>query len=262
MPAGVGLLPRIGTRGSALARRQTEMVVHLLSRLFPASTVRTEIVRTEGDVDKVSPLTLIGGRGVFTSALQRALLDGQIDAAVHSAKDLPSLEPPGIEIAAFPERADPRDVVVSRHGVGLADLPREPVIGTSSRRRAAQVRALRPDARVVELRGNVDTRLRKALDTELDAVILAAAGVARMDWSDRITAYLPVDQFTPAPGQGALAVETRRAPDPTATMVRAINDGGLAVAVAMERAFLRGVGGGCTTPIGAYALPEPATDGR
>lgn len=255
-------MPRIGTRGSALARRQTEMVVRLLSRLFPASTVRTEIVRTEGDVDKVSPLTLIGGRGVFTSALQRALLDGQIDAAVHSAKDLPSLEPPGIEIAAFPERADPRDVVVSRHGVGLADLPREPVIGTSSRRRAAQVRALRPDARVVELRGNVDTRLRKALDTELDAVILAAAGVARMGWSDRIAAYLPVDQFTPAPGQGALAVETRRAPDPTATMVRAINDSGLARAVAIERAFLRGVGGGCATPIGAYAVPEPATDGR
>lgn len=244
-----------------MARHQADTVVRLLSRRFPASTVRTEIVRTEGDLDKVSPLTLIGGRGVFTSALQRALLDGHIDAAVHSAKDVPSLEPPGITIAAFPERADPRDVVVSRHGVGLADLPREPVIGTSSRRRAAQVRALRPDARVVELRGNVDTRLRKALETELDAVILAAAGVTRMGWTDRIAAYLPVEDFTPAPGQGALAVETRQDPDPTALMVRSINDSSLALQVAMERAFLRGVGGGCTTPIGAFAAAAPATDG-
>ena len=256
-----GTSPRIGTRGSALARHQAETVVRLLAHHFPASTVQTRIVRTEGDLDKVSPLTLIGGRGVFTSALQRALLDGEIDAAVHSAKDLPSLAPPGIEIAAFPEREDPRDVVVSRHGVGLADLPRQPVIGTSSRRRAVQVRALRPDARIVELRGNVDTRLRKALDAELDAVILAAAGVTRMGWTERIAAYLSVEEFTPAPGQGALAVETRRTPDPMSAIVRSINDASLATFVAMERAYLRGVGGGCTTPIGALATSEPTVTG-
>ncbi|MDQ4099969.1 MAG: hydroxymethylbilane synthase, partial [Chloroflexota bacterium] len=261
-PAGVDISLRIGTRGSALARRQAETVVRLLSRLYPGCTVQTEIVSTEGDLDKVSPLTQIGGRGVFTSALQRALLDGSIDAAVHSAKDLPSLEPPGVELVAFPEREDPRDVVVSRHGVGLDALPANPTVGTSSRRRAAQIRALRPDARIVELRGNIDTRLRRALDSDFDAIILAAAGVMRMGWVDRIAAYLPVEHFTPAPGQGALAVETRGAPDPAAAMVRAINDGGLAAAVAIERAFLRGVGGGCTTPIGAYAVPEPTSNGE
>lgn len=261
-PASVGAVLLIGTRGSALARRQAETVVRLLSRLYPASAIRTENVRTEGDADKESPLTLIGGRGVFTSALQDALLAGRIDAAVHSAKDLPSLEPPGIEIAAFPEREDPRDVVVSRHGVGLEELPANPTIGTSSRRRAVQVRALRPDAQIIELRGNIDTRLRKAIDGELDAIILAAAGVVRMGWLDRVAAFLPVDRFTPAPGQGALAVETRRDPDPSAVMVRAINDAGPASAVRMERAFLRGVGGGCTTPIGAHAAPELGVDGH
>ncbi|MBA2276870.1 MAG: hydroxymethylbilane synthase [Chloroflexia bacterium] len=261
-PLGIAADVRIGTRGSALARCQTETVARLLSRLYPGAVVRTQVVRTEGDIDKQSPLTLIGGRGVFTSALQVALLQGRVDAAVHSAKDLPSLEPPGLELAAFPERADPRDVVVSRHGVGLLDLPRHPTIGTSSRRRAAQVRALRPDAHIVELRGNIDTRLRAALDGELDAVILAAAGVGRMGWHDRVAAYLPVDLFIPAPGQGALAVETRCAPDVTATMVRAIDDADVAISVRMERAFLRGVGGGCLTPIGAYAAFEPNATGR
>jgi hydroxymethylbilane synthase len=213
------------------------------------------VIRTEGDVDKTSPLTVIGGRGVFTSALEAALLRGEIEAAVHSAKDLPSERPAGLALAAFPEREDARDVLVSRHGLGLEHLPPRPRIGTSSRRRAMQVRLRRPDAVVVELRGNVDSRLRKALATDVDAIVLAAAGVRRMGWHDRVTEELPLDAFVPSPGQGALAVEVR-ADDPLAETLAALDDPAVARAVRAERAFLRAVGGGCTAPIGAHVAGD------
>jgi hydroxymethylbilane synthase len=247
---------RIGTRGSTLALAQTELIISALRARHPEVFAERIVVRTDGDVDKTSPLTAIGGRGVFTSALQDALRRGTIDAAVHSAKDLPSEEPPGLALSAFLLRDDPRDVVVSRHARPLLDLPPNPTIGTSSRRRAIQVRALRPDARIVDLRGNVDTRLRKAFETELDGIVLAAAGVLRMGYADRIAEFLPVERFVPSPGQGALAVETHDSPTGIAALVSELDDPVVSVAIRTERAFLRGVGGGCTTPIGAYARNE------
>lgn len=247
---------RFGTRGSGLALAQTERVMAAFAVRHPAVTLERVVIRTDGDVDKTSPLSAIGGRGVFTSALEEALRRGTIDAAVHSAKDLPSEIADDLELIAFPERADPRDVLVSRHGVELAQLPERPVIGTSSRRRAVQVLAARPDARIVDLRGNVDTRLRKALETELDGVILAAAGVARMGWKERITEYLPLDRFIPSPGQGALAVETRRDAGSPVSKLADLDDSRVSSLVRMERAFLRGIGGGCTTPVGAHAVLE------
>jgi hydroxymethylbilane synthase len=256
MTGGPGFVPlRLGTRGSALALAQASRVADLLAERA-GRAANPVVIRTEGDVDKTSPLTVIGGRGVFTSALGDALLAGRIDAAVHSAKDLPSQGTPGLALVAFPEREDARDVLVSRHGLPLADLPPRPVIGTSSRRRAVQVLLARPDARIVELRGNVDSRLKKALspatgDGALDAVVLAAAGVRRMGWQDRVTAYLPIDRFVPSPGQGALAIETRE-DDRGLSLWAAIDDPTVARAVRVERAFLRAIGGGCTSPVGAH----------
>lgn len=244
---------RLGTRGSALALTQTRSVAGMLAARFPGGSFPIAEIRTEGDRDKASPLSVIGGRGVFTSALETALLEDEIDAAVHSAKDLPSTLPKGLALTAIPAREDPRDVLVTRHGVPLAELPSNPVIGTSSRRRAFQLLRLRPDARIVELRGNLDTRLRKAMESDLDGVILAAAGIARMGWADRVTQFLPIDQFVPAPGQGALAIETRVAADRAAEAIAALNQPSLSRAVGAERAFLRGVGAGCTSPVGAHA---------
>lgn len=246
----------IGTRGSALALHQAHYVEGRLRETFPTLEVSVKVISSEGDIDKESPLTRIGGRGVFTSSLQRALTLGEIDLAVHSSKDVPSISAAGLAIAAFPQREDPRDVVVSRHGVPLIDLPANPVVGTSSRRRAVQVLAIRPDAQIVDLRGNIDTRLRKAMGEPYDAVILAAAGLSRMGWIDRATEILPVDRFIPAPGQGALAIETRVAPDPATGAVAALDDPRIRQALEVERAFLRGIGGGCTTPLGAHAIVE------
>ncbi|MEJ7840052.1 MAG: hydroxymethylbilane synthase [Thermomicrobiales bacterium] len=246
----------VGTRGSALALAQTGMVIRLLQIAHPDLTFSQSIVSTEGDRDKTSPLTMIGGRGVFTSALQERLLSGDIDLAVHSAKDVPSISPSGLEIAAFPDREDPRDALISRHGVSLQELPRQPVIGTSSRRRAVQILALRPDAIIRELRGNIDTRLRKAESHEYDAIILAVAGVTRMGWTDRITEFLDVERFTPSPAQGAIAVEARIGD--VADIALAIDQRHVSNAVRLERRFLRAVGGGCTTPIGAHARATPS----
>jgi hydroxymethylbilane synthase len=255
--AAAGAAPlRIGTRGSALALWQARAVEAALRQRSPERETQLEIIRPEGDVDKHSSLTAIGGRGVFTSALQVQLLAGTIDLAVHSTKDLPSLAPHGIAIAAFPQREDARDALISRHGVGLAELPPNPVIGTSSRRRAVQIHAIRPDAEIHDLRGNIDTRLRKGRSDAYDAVILATAGLRRLGWEGEITTPLPVEQFVPAPGQGALAIEARVAPDPVWELVAALDDADIRLAVATERAFLRGVGGGCTTPIGAHAVIE------
>ncbi len=247
---------RLGTRGSALARAQADLVAQRLLDAHPALHVELIIVRTEGDTDKASPLTVIGGRGVFTSALQDALLNHEIDAAVHSAKDLPSAESEALRVAAFLAREDPRDVLVSRHRTTLAELPPSPVIGTSSRRRATQVRHARPDAQIVELRGNVDTRIKKALEGELDGIVIAAAGLIRMGWVKAVSEYLPLDHFVPAPGQGALAVEVR-VDDQAGELVNALADPIYALPVRVERAFLRAIGAGCTTPIGAHASIGP-----
>lgn len=247
---------RFGTRGSALARAQAERVLGRFAELHPAVPAEPVIVRTEGDVDKTTPLTVIGGQGVFTSALEEALLARTIDAAVHSAKDLPSRTAPGLDLIAFPEREDPADVLVSRHGRPLDALPPNPVVGTSSRRRALQVRLARPDARIVPIRGNLDTRLRQALTAELDAIVLAAAGIARMGWTDRVTQRLPLDRFVPSPGQGAVAVETRADDAAVRALLLPLDDPAVGRAVRAERAFLRAIGAGCLTPVGALVTDE------
>ncbi|MGC4191522.1 MAG: hydroxymethylbilane synthase [Thermomicrobiales bacterium] len=246
-------LLRIGTRGSALALWQANAVRDWLAQRVPDVTTEIAIVTSDGDRDKESPLSAIGGRGVFASALQARLLSGEIDLAVHSTKDVPGITPRGLDLAAFPAREIAQDALVSRHGVGLAELPSNPLIGTSSRRRAVQVLALRPDARIADLRGNIDTRLRKARSDDYDAIVLAAAGLTRMGWDDAITELLSIDVFTPAPGQGVLAIEARQAPDRAWHIAHALDDTAVRMAVTVERAFLRGVGGGCTTPIGAFA---------
>lgn len=246
---------RIGSRGSALALAQVESVVRRLSVLHPAAETETVIVATQGDIDKVSPLTEIGGRGVFTNALERELAHGQIDAAVHSAKDLPSQISSELPIVAFPEREDPRDVLVSRHGLTLAELPPRPVIGTSSRRREAQLRQLRPDAQIVSLRGNIDTRLRKSTHDSYDAIVLASAGLSRMGWSGQVTEYFPIETLVPAPGQGALAIQTALHADYDKVFA-ALDDSSVSQTVHIERAFLAAIGAGCTLPVGAHVLRE------
>jgi hydroxymethylbilane synthase len=247
---------RIGTRGSALALAQARRVAELIVARRPDIATELVIVETEGDIDQTSSLTEIGGRGVFTSAVQAQLLAGRIDIAVHSAKDLPARSPDGLAIVAVPEREDPRDVLVSRHAVCLSALPAGPRIGTSSRRRAMEVLGARPDAVIVDLRGNVDTRLRKAETETFDAIVLAAAGLGRLGLLHRVTEWLPVDRFVPAPGQGALAVEARTTDAPVVELLREIDDPVAAAAVAAERALLDAIGAGCTVPLGAHVAHE------
>lgn len=232
---------------------QTELAIGRFRGAFPGRDVEVRIISTEGDVDKTSPLTEIGGRGVFTNAIECAILRGDVDAAVHSAKDLPTVLHPAAPIVAFPDRDDPRDVLVSRHRTTLDRLPPDPVIGTSSRRRDVQLLRLRPDARIVNIRGNIDTRLRKAEGPELDAIVLAAAGIHRLGWSDRISEYFPVEQMVPSPAQGAIAVQAIAESD-AANMLRMTDDPAVSAPVGIERAFLAAVGAGCTFPAGAYAV--------
>lgn len=243
---------RVGTRGSALAQWQTHHIISALNLLQPDLQVEIRIIKTEGDRDQVRPLAELGGLGVFTKAIEDALLAHEIDLAVHSLKDLPTEIANGLTIAAIPERQDPRDCLVSRHKVGLFQLPPGALIGTSSARRAAQVLALRPDIHLVPLRGNVDTRLRKAQSEEYDAVILAAAGITRLGKAGEITEYLPLDQILPDPGQGALAVQIRCGDTRLESLVAKLDHPATRAAVTAERSFLRGLGGGCRMPIGAH----------
>lgn len=244
---------RVGTRGSALALAQTALAIAALAAVDPETTYEPAIIRTQGDRDKVTPLTVLGGQGVFTVALQDALLRGEVEMAVHSAKDLPPRMPDGLALAAFPERADPRDVFISRHGVKLANLPPGARVGTSSRRRAVQARAINPKIEIVELRGNLDTRLRKSTAPEYDGIIVAAAGLDRMGWQERITEYLPVDRFVPSPGQGALAIECRADDADICARIARIDHPPTRIAVTAERALLIAAGAGCTMPLAAYA---------
>lgn len=250
---------RIGTRGSALALRQTQRVVDALSARFPDLRCETVVLNTQGDRDKRTPLSVIGGQGVFVKELQRATLSGEVDCAVHSVKDLTSTLLDGLVLAAILDRADPRDVLISREAEALDDLPAGARVGTSSPRRITLLRLARPDLTPVELRGNVDTRLAKVLDdpaSSLDAAILAAAGVLRMDASERVSEYLPVERFTPAPGQGALGVDCRADDRATRALLAAIADPVATLEVEAERAFLRAIGGGCRSPLAAHARAE------
>ncbi len=246
----------LGTRASALARWQTRHVADRLRLAWPDATlsIREEVIVTHGDRTLELPLPLIGGKGVFTAELEAALLTQGIDLAVHSLKDLPTTATPGLALGAIPPRSNPADVMVSRSSYTLYTLPRGAVVGTSSRRRAAQLRCQRPDVRIADLRGNVDTRLRKALDPlgRYDAIVLAHAGLDRLGRLDVVSQVLPLDAMLPAPGQGALGVQCRDARG-WLDLLAPIADEGAVITATAERAFLAGLGGGCAVPVSSYA---------
>jgi hydroxymethylbilane synthase len=242
---------RLGTRGSALALRQSGLVAAAIERL--GTPVELVTIRTSGDVATGS-LAALGGKGLFTKEIEEALLRHRIDLAVHSLKDMPATLPDGLALVATPPRADARDVLISNAGVGLDRLPAGTRVGTSSLRRRAQLAALRPDLGVVEMRGNVDTRLRKLANGEVDAILLAAAGLDRLDLHPVGRVALPPKQFVPAIGQGILALEARADDAAVHAIVAALDDSATRAAAAAERAFLAVVGGDCHTPLAAHAV--------
>lgn len=249
---------RIGTRGSRLARAQAAMVAETLSALMSHVTVELVEVQTTGDA--VSAARPRGGYeaadGQFTAELERALLDGRVDLAVHSLKDLPTALTPGLTIAAVPERADPRDCLLTRFPGGLAGLPTGATVGTSSPRRAAQLLASRPDLVTGPIRGNVPTRIERMKRGEYDAVLLACAGLDRLGIVIGDAARLPLDLILPAPGQGALAVQARADEAELIHALAAIDHASTRVAVEAERALLRAIGGGCLAPLAAFGEVE------
>jgi hydroxymethylbilane synthase len=250
-PTNAGPVVRIGTRASTLARTQSALIADALSQ---ATGRRTELVliRTEGDLS-LKPLVTIGGTGVFVSALRDALLRGEIDLAVHSLKDLPTAPPDGITLAAVPTREDPRDVVVARDGLTLAELPAGAQVGTGAPRRASQIAALGLGVEVVGVRGNIDTRLDKVASGKIDAVVVALAGLARIGRADEATEVLDPLQMLPAPGQGALAVECRADAELHDMVRRALDDPLTRACVTAERTLLAELEAGCAAPVGALA---------
>ena len=251
LPAAVTL----GTRASTLARAQTELVVAALTGAWPGLECSTEVISTTGDRTQAAgePLPEIGGKGLFTAELERALRTGEIDLAVHSLKDLPTEEAPDVVIGAVCERDDVRDCIVSRDGLGLDDLPAGAIVGTSSLRRAAQVRALWPRLEIRSIRGNVDTRIRKVRGGEFDAVVLAAAGIRRLGLEAEVAEWLPTEIMLPAPAQGALAVQCRADDGSALSLLSPVDDGHARATTTAERTFLREIAAGCTAPVAAYA---------
>lgn len=242
------------TRPSALARWQTQHVIGLLSAHWDHLSCEELVITTKGDRTLDKPLPEIGGKGLFTYELEQALLQGKADAAVHSLKDLPTEDPPGLVVGVIPQRADCRDVWICPTGYGLDDLPSGSIVGTSSLRRQAQLLARRPDLKVKSIRGNVDTRIRKVQEGGYDAIILAAAGLLRLGLEKHITHYISSSIMLPAPGQGALAIQCRAGDEKVLTNLSAIHHSPTNQAVIAERAFLSALGGGCSLPVGALAL--------
>jgi len=248
----------VGSRQSALALTQTNQVIDALEKL--AAELRLEVcfevkkIVTKGDQILDVTLSKVGGKGLFVKEIEQALLHGEIDMAVHSMKDMPALLPEGLVNGAVPLRQDPRDCLISREGVDLDGLPHGAKVGTSSLRRSSQLLAYRPDLKLEWIRGNIDSRLRK-LETEgFDAILLAAAGLKRMGWEDRITSYLPVEICLPAVGQGALGIQCREDDAELLELLGRYQDGDTALTVAAERSLLASLNGGCQVPIGAYAV--------
>ncbi len=248
----------IGTRGSRLAMIQAEKLLARLREIFPGLKAGLVKIKTRGDRYDTAALDEFAGQGIFVKELEKALLDRRIDLAVHSLKDLPTEIPDGLMLAAVTVRLDPRDVLVSRCGK-LAELAPGSKIGTGSPRRSVQLLALRPDLKVCNIRGNIDTRLRKVSDGEFDGVIVAAAAMIRLGCEDRITEYLPVAHFTPAVGQGALGIEIRSEDKEVLTLLSKINDKKTWQAVTAERTFLKMLGGGCRAPIAALGTVSAGT---
>jgi len=245
---------RIGSRGSPLALVQARAVQSRLAAAgLDAVRIEIKVIRTTGDAVRDRPLAEAGGKGLFTKEIEAALVAGEIDLAVHSAKDVPTALPPGLVLAGFLPREDPRDAFVSRKAKTLRELPPGAVIGTASPRRQALLKRLRPDAAVVTLRGNVETRLQKIEAGEIDATLLAVAGLKRLGLLSAATAILEPEEFLPAVGQGAIAIETRADDAKTRMLAAKVDDADTASALAAERAFLAVLDGSCRTPIGGHA---------
>lgn len=241
------------TRPSALARWQTQWVIAALQKAHPGLVCEEKVITTQGDKILDMPLPEIGGKGLFTQELESALLSGAVHCAVHSLKDLPVENPAGLTVGCIPARAEARDALISSKGYTLATLPAGAVVGTSSLRRAAQLLAARPDLKTAPLRGNVDTRLRKALDGQYDAIILAGAGLTRLGLENYVTEWLPLEIMLPAPGQGALAVQCHANDQTTLSLLAALESAPARSCTIAERAFLSGLGGGCAVPVAALA---------
>ena len=247
------------TRPSALARWQTQWVMDALKHLHPGLACEEKLITTQGDKVLDKPLPEIGGKGLFTQELESELLSGAVQCAVHSLKDLPVENPEGLTIGCFPARAEVRDALISKNNYTLETLSAGASVGTSSLRRAAQILARRPDLHIESLRGNVDTRIRKALEGQYDAIILAGAGLTRLGLDHHVTEWLSLDVMLPAPGQGALAVQCRLDDQTTLDLLSTLEDEATRQAVTAERAFLSGLGGGCAVPVAAYARVEGQT---
>lgn len=247
----------VGSRDSELALTQTHYVIGELQKSFPDIRFTVRHIKTEGDKILDVALAKIGGKGFFVKEIENALLDREIDFAVHSMKDVPTAVPDGLTIAAVTEREDPRDCYIAKDGkTGLFDTPVGAVIGTSSLRRSAQLLHLRPDYKIVPIRGNLNTRFRKLAEMDFHGIILAYAGVYRLGWADKITEIIGFDKSLPAVGQGALGIETRQDDPFTNEVVSVLNHPVTRAGVTAERAFLRKLEGGCQVPIGAYGRME------
>jgi hydroxymethylbilane synthase len=246
---------QIGTRGSKLALWQANWVQSQLQKQHPEISIQIVIIKTKGDKILDVPLAKVGGKGLFVKEIEEALLDGRIDLAVHSMKDMPAELPEGLTISAIPEREKSQDVLVSRLG-NLVDMPKGARIGTSSLRRAAQLLWARSDIQIEPLRGNLDTRLRKLDAGNMDAIVLAAAGIRRLGLEHRISEYLSMDVMLPAAGQGALCIETRKDDAKTNELMGLLDDADTRAVVLGERAFLHRLGGSCQVPIAAHGQIE------
>lgn len=248
----------VGTRRSRLALTQTNWVVEQLQKLEPNASFELHEIVTKGDKILDVTLSKVGGKGLFVKEIEQSLYEKETDFAVHSLKDMPAELPEGLVIGAIPKRVDPRDVLLSKDGKTLDELPQGALVGTSSLRRAAQLLAYRPDLQIESVRGNIDTRMRKLHEGNFDAIILAAAGLERVHFEGEISQFIPVEISLPAVGQGALAIECRSDDEETLALLRRLDDEPTRQAVTAERTFLHKLQGGCQVPIGAYAT---VTDG-
>lgn len=247
----------VGSRGSKLALTQTNWVIDQLKKHNPEVNFEVKIIKTKGDLVQHLSLDKIGDKGLFVKEIEQQLIDKEIDIAVHSMKDMPSSLPNGLKFASIPKREDPRDVLVLKEGYNcIDDLPKGAKIGTGSKRRKYQLLKHRPDLEIVPIRGNIDTRIRKIKDENLDGVVLAAAGILRASMSDRISYYIPTDIMVPAPAQGALAIEIRDNDLEVENLINCLKDEETEIQVAAERGFLDGVNGSCHIPMGAYCKIE------
>lgn len=247
---------KIGTRGSKLALWQANWVKSAIEATNPALSAELVVIKTKGDKILDVPLAKVGGKGLFVKEIEEALLDGRIDLAIHSMKDMPAEIPKGLTIGAIPERENPRDVLISNSGKLLSELKPGAKVGTSSLRRSSQLKINRPDVEIIPLRGNIDTRLKKVASGDYDAIILAAAGMLRLGFDDRITEFLDETVLLPAVGQGALCIEIRENDPRIAPLVEKLNDHNTSIVVTGERAFLHRLEGSCQIPVAAYGQTD------